>query len=76
MLTSTGIMYVRERVSRDRPPIRIFSAGCGYGPEGRSHLFLREAIDLNFKMENPEGATVYKIVYSDVTEKPETRLSY
>lgn len=27
-----------------------------------------------FKLRIEEGSTVYKIVYSDVTEKPETRL--
>ena len=28
------------------------------------------------KLRIEEGGTVYKIVYSGVTEKPETRLSY
>jgi hypothetical protein len=33
-------------------------------------------VRLEFKLRISEGATVYKIVYSDVTEKPETRLTY
>jgi hypothetical protein len=41
----------------------------------RTALFARESIDLNFKWRIEESSAVYKIVYSDVMEKTETRLS-
>lgn len=40
-------------------------------PEGIHH-----DIDWELLLADTVALTVYKIVYSDVTEKPETRLSY
>ena len=39
------------------------------------HEFCLE-VSKEFKLRIEEICTVYKIVYSDVTEKPETHLSY
>jgi len=56
--------------------MRLSERAIWMSPFAGSHSFDPQSIDLQFNWKHREDCTVYKIVYSDVTEKPETRLSY